>query len=124
MNHNKLPKNICNMTVERQLKAMGCGLYEIGIRHASKGMLNREWTAQEVLKAIPWLKHQNYKGCDIYIRPARNKPNRLILVDDLNRDTIEKMHVLGVVSRNPRFFRHPNFRPATSSSRSISLLLF
>lgn len=29
----------------------------------------------------------------------------------------------GVLRRNPRFFRHPNFSPATNASRSISSLL-
>ena len=31
--------------VSRQLKGMGASLYEVGIRHAERGMLNREWSA-------------------------------------------------------------------------------
>ena len=35
--------------IARQLKAMGCDRYDIGIRDAASGkMMNREWTPQEV----------------------------------------------------------------------------
>lgn len=77
--------------VTRQLKGMGCDLYEVGVRHPERGMLNREWSAAEVLKSLEWLKRENVKGCDIYIRPARSGQSRLILVDDLPLNTITRM---------------------------------
>ncbi|KPZ11106.1 hypothetical protein ALO40_200185 [Pseudomonas syringae pv. viburni] len=44
-----------------------------------------------------------------------NNPGLLARIDAIN---------LGVVSRNPRKFRHPNSSPASSASRSIILSLW
>jgi len=78
--------------IARQLKGMGCGLYEVGIRHAERGMLNREWTEADIMKSLDWLKRENVKGCDIYIRPTRGAAkSRLILIDDLSLGTIARL---------------------------------
>lgn len=78
--------------VSRQLKAMGCERYEVGIREAKTGkMMNREWSADEVKKAVPWLKRENATGKDIYIRPAKDTGHGLVLVDDIDKSTISQM---------------------------------
>jgi len=78
--------------VARQLKAMGCERYDIGIRDAASGkMMNREWSAAEVLKNTPWLKRMNAQGNDIYIRPAEQARHGLVLVDDLSSDDLDAM---------------------------------
>ncbi|GMV70082.1 RepB family DNA primase [Bordetella bronchiseptica] len=77
--------------VSRQLKGMGASLYEVGIRHAERGMLNREWSEADIMKSLDWLKRENFKGCDIYVRPARSAPSRLILVDDLSMGTLARL---------------------------------
>lgn len=77
--------------VSRQLKGMAATLYEVGVRHPERGMLNREWSESEIIKALDWLKRENFKGCDIYVRPARSAPSRLILVDDLSRGTLARL---------------------------------
>jgi len=77
--------------VTRQLKGMAAELYEVGIRHAERGMLNREWSAADIMKALDWLKRENFKGCDIYIRPARSAPSRLILIDDLSMGVLAQL---------------------------------
>ncbi|MDW2161524.1 DNA-primase RepB domain-containing protein, partial [Vibrio sp. 1942] len=60
--------------IARQLKAMGCDRYDIGIRDAASGkMMNREWSAAEVLQNTPWLKRMNAQGNDVYIRPAEQE---------------------------------------------------
>ena len=82
------------LAVRRQLKALGAKLYDIGIKTA-KGMLSREWSMEQVLKHIPWLKRENAKGADIYVRPAGNKNQGMILVDDLNQRQIENMKSSG-----------------------------
>ena len=70
--------------IARQLKAMGCDRYDIGIRDAASGkMMNREWSAAEVLQNTPWLKRMNAQGNDVYIRPAEQERHGLVLVDDL-----------------------------------------
>ena len=57
--------------IARQLKAMGCDRYDIGIRDASSGkMMNREWSRAELEQSAAWLKRMNAKGNDVYIRPA------------------------------------------------------
>lgn len=54
-------------------------------------MLLREWSAAEVEKSLPWLRQQNAAGADIYIRPARDRASDLILIDDLDRATLDRL---------------------------------
>ena len=82
-----MPTDRTAQAVERQLAAMDCKLYEVGILGA-KGMLIREWAADMIRKSIAWLKRENAKGQDIYIRPARKSASSLVLVDDLSADTV------------------------------------
>jgi hypothetical protein len=78
--------------IARQLKAMGCERYEVGVRDANSGkMMNREWSAQEVQDNAPWLKRMNARHNDIYIRPAASEPHGLVLVDDLSSDDVDAM---------------------------------
>lgn len=78
--------------IARQLKAMGCDRYDIGIRDAASGkMMNREWTPQEVQQNAAWLKRMNAQGNDIYIRPAEQARHGLVLVDDLSSDDLDAM---------------------------------
>jgi hypothetical protein len=78
--------------VRRQLGAMGCKRFDIGIRDAASGaMMQREWTADEVLKNLSWLKRMNARGNDIYVRPAADEPHGLVLVDDLSFDDLDSM---------------------------------
>lgn len=82
--------------MQRQLKAMGCDRYEIGIRHADSGkMMNRSWSSDEVLKNAAWLKRLNAQGNDIYVRPAQEERHGLVLVDDLSRDDLDAMKTEG-----------------------------
>lgn len=78
--------------IDRQLKAMGCDRYDIGIRDAASGkMINREWTPQEVVQNAAWLKRMNAQGNDIYIRPAEQARHGLVLMDDLSSDDLGAM---------------------------------
>lgn len=82
--------------IERQLKAFGCRRYEVGIREQSTGrMLNREWTAEQVKENAAWLKRQNAQGNDIYIRPSKDEPHGLVLVDDLKKEALARMKADG-----------------------------
>lgn len=87
------------LAVRRQLQAMGANFYEIGIKTA-KGMLKREWSIEQVLKSISWLKRENAKGADIYVRPAGDQNNGIILVDDINQ-------------KNLNIMKNKGFEPAT-----------
>jgi hypothetical protein len=76
--------------VERQLRAMGGGRFEIGVREAETGQwMTRSGSAAEVLERLPWLKRMNAQGNDIYVRPAREQgKNGLVLVANLDRATL------------------------------------
>lgn len=81
--------------VKNQVRAMGCARFEIGVKN-DKGMMNREYTAEEVIKAVPWLKRMNAQGNEIYIRPARDEQSALVLLDDLEPITLEEMREQGL----------------------------
>ncbi len=76
--------------VERQLRAMGGGRFEIGIREATTGQwMTRSGSAAELLERLPWLKRMNVQGNDIFVRPARERSaHALVLVGDLDRATL------------------------------------
>ena len=81
--------------IARQLRGMGAEQYEIGLRDSTTGkMLTRTWTPQQVENSIPWLKQMNSHGRDIYVRPAGS--TGLILVDDLNLGSLERMRQDGL----------------------------
>ena len=97
--------------IARQLKAMGCDRYDIGIRDAASGkMMNREWSAAEVLQNTPWLKRMNAQGNDVYIRPAEQERHGLVLVDDLSEFDLDDMKAEGrepalVVETSPKNYQ-------------------
>lgn len=81
--------------VSRQLQAMACPEYEVGIRDRATGkMALRTWSPSEVLHSLPWLRRQNAGGCDIYIRPLGSRG--LLLLDDLLYGTLDRMVQEGV----------------------------
>lgn len=121
------------LAVRRQLEAMGSESYEVGIRDPKGRMMIRTWSSDEVLKSVPWLKRENAKGADIYVRPAGEQNQGLILVDDLNRAQLGRMKTAGlepaaVVETSPqnyqawvRLAEHPlNPDVATTASKGIA----
>lgn len=96
--------------IRKQVTAMGCPRFEVGIRDAKTGkMLNREWEWDALKRGIPWLKRMNAQGNHIYIRPAGDQ-HSLVLVDDLTADGVEKMRADGlepaaVIETSPKNFQ-------------------
>jgi hypothetical protein len=82
--------------VDRQTQGMGCERFEIGILDPKKGMLVKEWDKATLMDSLPWLKRENAKGADIYVRPARGERAALILIDDVNLATLDKMRMDGL----------------------------
>lgn len=81
------------LAARRQLAAMGGDVFEIGIRDRQGRMLLRTWDAAEVLENLPWLKSQNARGADVYVRPAggfQENPG-VVLVDDLDAAALARM---------------------------------
>jgi hypothetical protein len=70
--------------VARQLRALGCAEFEVGIHDRASGqMMNRTWSAEQVLEHLPSLKRMNARGRDIYVRPSERSRHGLVLLDDL-----------------------------------------
>ena len=84
------------LAARRQLDAMGVDSFEVGIRDQAGRMLIRTWSKAETLQAMPWLKRENAKGADVYVRPAGETNAGLVLVDDLNRGQLARMQAAGM----------------------------
>lgn len=105
--------------VERQVEAMAAEVFEVGLfkpdaKEREAIMVPRVWDVGSLLKSVPWLRHQNRDGRNVYIRP--HGEHRLSLVDDLTQDAIRLMKVGGfaaavVVETSPGNFqawlKHP-----------------
>jgi hypothetical protein len=75
--------------VQRQIEAMGGDVFEVGLfkpdaKEREAIMVPRVWDTAALLRSIPWLRHQNRDGRNIYIRP--HGEHRLTLIDDLTQD--------------------------------------
>jgi RepB DNA-primase from phage plasmid len=79
--------------VRRQIAAMGCDVFEVGFfKPEAVGepiMLPRTWDWETLLRSIPWMRHQNLNGRNVYVRP-RGEHN-LSLVDDLSAAAVAAM---------------------------------
>lgn len=89
-----IPQDKTLQAVTRQLAAMGCPTFEVGIRDRATGRtMIRPWTIEEVKKALPWLRRENARDADIYIRPQGSVG--LVLVDDLLLGALGRMKAEG-----------------------------
>jgi hypothetical protein len=87
--------------VDAQMKAMSVSMFEVGLyrpalpdgtEHGPE-MLLRTWDFDSVLRSIGWLRFENLRGRNIYIRPQGEHP--LSLIDDLTFDAVAQMKVQG-----------------------------
>lgn len=93
------------IAVERQVNAMGCGHFEVGVLNPNflnpetgdleERMMIRSWSKETLLQAgtVDFLKAANAKGNHIYIRPAGE--HGLTLVDDIDQAKISDMKKKG-----------------------------
>jgi hypothetical protein len=95
--------------VRKQLCAMGCELFEIGVLRMEGRMLLRSgWSAAQIDAALTWLRRENARDAQIFVRPHGTHP--LSLVDDLSAETIPRMIDAGfqpaaVVETSPSNFQ-------------------
>src|ERR1044071_1691408 len=82
--------------VQGQMIAMGVPVFEVGAYKPARDdaarepeMLLRTWDFESVARSIGWLKLQNARGRNIYIRPHGEHP--LSLLDDLTFSSLERM---------------------------------
>ena len=86
------------IAVRQQVTAMGSELFEVGLYKPDAGpaesvMIPRVWDTETVVKSVPWLRHQNCEGRNIYIRPKGE--HDLSMVDDLTTDAVSAMKEAG-----------------------------
>jgi hypothetical protein len=104
-----MSSDITRSQVRRQLAAMACDYFDIGILRPDGRMLLREdWTASQIQGAIHGLRGENAHGAHIFVRP--HGTHALSLVDDLSAETIHRMTHAGfqpavVVETSPRNFQ-------------------
>lgn len=65
--------------VHRHVVTMGVQLFEVGLYKADAvstdaPMIPRIWDGETILKSVPWLRHQNLNGRNIYLRPKGTRP--------------------------------------------------
>lgn len=78
----------------RQLRGLGLSAFEVSIvnqDHRSASV----WTVTQIIERLPRLKRANMAGAAIYIRGPRDQDHDLVLVDDLDRFTPERMKAAG-----------------------------
>ena len=101
--------SITGSIVAKQLSAMGCQRFDVGILHRDGRMLPREgWNAVQVDAAISWFRRENARGAHIFVRP--HGAHRLSLVDDVSAYAIAAMKESGfqpavVVETSPGNFQ-------------------
>ncbi len=88
-------RSLALRSVQRQLAAMGSRAYDLAVldRHSSTMQRRMNWTPEQVLRAIDWLRYENWQGRDVFIRPC---VSALVLVDDLDAQLVQRLDALGL----------------------------
>src|ERR1700683_2852932 len=95
--------------VRSQLRAMGCALFDLGVRRDGGEMVLREGQdAFAVAEAVKWLRHEKAKGAHFYIR--REIIHSLCLLFNLAAESTQRMKAEGfepavVVETSPNNFQ-------------------
>jgi hypothetical protein len=104
-----MSNDITRSQVRRQLAAMACDYFDVGILRPDGRMLLREkWTLGQIEQAIQRFKFENARGAHIFIRP--HGIHALSLIDDLSVEAIVPMTGAGfeptlVVETSPQNFQ-------------------
>ena len=101
--------SITRVLVRKQLSAMGCESFDIGVLQQCGRMLLREcWRPEQVAAALGWLARENARGAHIFVRP--HGEHELTLLDDLASSAIIKLKHSGfapavIIETSPRNFQ-------------------
>ncbi len=86
--------SITETEIRQQLAAMGCTRVDLGaLSQSGRMMLAEDCGAKVVPTALRWLRRENARGANIFIRPSGI--HQLSLVDDLTADAIAMMKRAG-----------------------------
>ena len=92
------PGDRTGRAMEAQLGAMDAEQVEIGLLHGpTNRMTSRVWTPDEARAALGWLRRENMRGCNVYVRPVAWQGSTpasagIVLVDDLTRERVAQLH--------------------------------
>lgn len=96
------------------------GLFKPGAQNGTAGpeMIPRTWDRDGLMRSVSWMKLQNLQGRNIYVRP--HGEHDLTMVDDLTRDSLNRMFTSGfkpalVIETSPG-----NFQAWLKHSRVLS----
>lgn len=99
--------------VERQIRAMGCEMFELGlfnpeIRERGPIIIPRIWDAETLVRSVPWLRRENRDGRNVFCRPKSE--HNLSLIDDLSAAAVTEMKRSGfgpalIVETSPKNFQ-------------------
>jgi hypothetical protein len=101
--------------VRNQIDAMNSDFFELGLfrltaeaEDATAQMIPRAWDAETLLRSIPWLRFENMRGRNIYIRPKGE--HHLSLVDDLSKSAVDRLKAEGfqpaaIIETSPQNFQ-------------------
>ncbi len=79
--------SITDIAARRQLAAMRCDAFDIGVLQQSGRMLLRErWSAEQIESELKWLRRENAGGAQIFVRP--HGEHALSVLDDLTASAI------------------------------------
>src|ERR1700720_1907547 len=104
-----MSSDITRSQVRRQLAAMACRYFDLGILRPDGRMLLRgAWTIRQIDQAIQRLRRENARGAHIFVRP--HGTHALSLIDDLSNEAIAQMTNAGfqpslVVETSPQNFQ-------------------
>src|SRR5208282_2711054 len=104
-----MSSDITRSQVRRQLAAMACDYFDIGIlRPDGRMLLREEWTFKQIEQAIQRFKLENARGAHIFVRP--HGVHALSLIDDLSVEAIARMTDAGfqpalVIETSPQNFQ-------------------
>lgn len=80
-------RSLTHEAVEKQLDAMPCSVYEVGIFDMAKDVMHtRVYDRATLLRSVGYLRQRNATGANLYIRPAGE--HAFSLIDDLNAASV------------------------------------
>lgn len=112
------PRADAAKAVSMQLAAIGSPMYDIAVRGSDGTIVHARsgWTAEQVERAIGWLRHQAANGGTVLVRPSLRRDTPAILVPGITAEAIEEARSRGfepaaVVARadgvHDIWLRHP-----------------
>jgi hypothetical protein len=90
--HTKMSRTlpIARAVAQRQLAAMDCEYFELGLlRRRGEMLLHESMTEPKIRARFTWLRRENAHGGHVFIRPQG--ASRLTLIDDLSAAALEAM---------------------------------